>query len=375
MTSDINATAAPDQESMYLKDVTFFRLQDEAQKEALSILLETKPFIKVYDQISRQVRELVITRNPTVKWTDDLLQQKITSQFGEAGPDAYGVWVYYPWSERLVHILDEEEFIELRTSRNQYKITAAEQKRLSTKKIGVIGLSVGQSAALTLAIQRVCGEIRIGDFDLLDLSNLNRIRAGVHSIGLPKTTIVAREIAEIDPFLKVSCFDEGITEANIDLFLLENGQIDILVEECDAIDVKVLCRHKARAAGIPVVMDTSDRGLADIERFDLDPDLPILHGLIPDSLSHTTVKQFTGTERMQLVHDILDFDSLSARMRLSLPEIGKTITTWPQLAADVVLGGAIVAYICCEIGLERPIGSGRYYVDMQQVFHSNNITV
>ncbi|MGB1031398.1 MAG: ThiF family adenylyltransferase, partial [Flavobacteriales bacterium] len=115
-------------------------------------------------------------------------------------PADYGVWVYYPWLRKLVHLLDEKEFVECRTNRNKYKITAEEQEVLSKKVVGVVGLSVGQSVSLTMAMERSFGELRIADFDDLELTNLNRIRTGVHNLGLPKTTIVAREIAEIDPF-------------------------------------------------------------------------------------------------------------------------------------------------------------------------------
>ncbi|HRF79656.1 MAG TPA: hypothetical protein PL070_06180, partial [Flavobacteriales bacterium] len=94
-------------------------------------------------------------------------------------PLAYGVWVFYPWADRLVHLLDEPEFALVRTDRNRNKITREEQAELATKKVGVIGLSVGQSVSLTLALERSFGEIRLADFDTLELSNLNRIRSGV----------------------------------------------------------------------------------------------------------------------------------------------------------------------------------------------------
>jgi hypothetical protein len=35
-----------------------------------------------------------------------------------------------------------------------------------------------------------------------------------HNLKIKKTVIVAREIAEIDPYLNVVCFENGITEAN-----------------------------------------------------------------------------------------------------------------------------------------------------------------
>lgn len=67
-------------------------------------------------------------------------------------------------------------------------------------------------------MERVCGELRLADFDVLELTNLNRIRTGTHNLDLPKVYSVAREIAEIDPFIKVKCFAAGLTEKNMDFF-------------------------------------------------------------------------------------------------------------------------------------------------------------
>src|SRR5205814_1258580 len=163
---------------------------------------------------------------PAVKIKPDEYPALINSYLAGQHINEYGVWVYYPWSKRLVHLLNEEEFIEVRTNRNQYKITLEEQKLLRQKKVGIIGLSVGQSIALTMAMERIYGELRIADFDTAELSNLNRIRTGVHNLGLNKAIIVAREIAEIDPFIKIKIFNDGLTAENIDRFFLEDGRLD-----------------------------------------------------------------------------------------------------------------------------------------------------
>ena len=44
--------------------------------------------------------------------------------------------------------------------------------------------------------------------------------------------------------------------------------------------MKLLVREMARERRIPVLMETSDRGVLDVERFDLEPDRPIFHGLL-----------------------------------------------------------------------------------------------
>ena len=87
----------------------------------------------------------------------------------------------------------------MRTDRNRNKFRPEEQARLTGKRVGIIGLSVGQSVALTMALERTAGELRLADFDRIELTNLNRIRSRAHAIRMNKAVNVAREIAEIDP--------------------------------------------------------------------------------------------------------------------------------------------------------------------------------
>ncbi len=202
---------------------SFFRITNEEEKSSLGKLIDEKSNIKIYDTMASQLKELVKSFSPRQTLTPAEIEERKSEHLAGSDIMEYGVWVYYPWSEKLVHILDEKEFVFLRTNRNKYKITGEEETRLSTKRIGVIGLSVGQSVSLTLAMERTFGELRIADFDDLEITNLNRLRTGIHNMGLLKTVLVAREIAEIDPFLKVTCFHEGITDENMERFLMDNG--------------------------------------------------------------------------------------------------------------------------------------------------------
>ncbi|WP_029099102.1 Rv1355c family protein [Brevibacillus thermoruber] len=351
----------------------FFRLHREDDRRRLQDLCRRQDDVVILNPFRGQVEELIKAKHPDRRFSREELSEAVEDYLGEA-PEEKGVWVYYPWRRTLVHLLDEEEFVFVRTNRNRNKITQQEQEVLSRKAIGVIGLSVGQSLALTLAMERVCGEIRLADFDTLELSNLNRIRTGVHHLGMPKIIVTAREIAEIDPFLKVVCFADGANEENLDRFLLEGGRLDILVDECDSLNMKILSRLKARALGIPVVMDTSDRGLVDVERFDLEPDRPILHGLV-DGLDYDTLKGLSNQEKIPHVLRIVGNDAISARLRASLAEVGKTVCTWPQLASSVTLGAAVGTDVCRRIALGQFRASGRYYVDLEQLIADGNCLV
>lgn len=341
----------------------FFRLALPADRERLRELLMHAPTLAVHDELLSQLAELVRALNPAVKFTKPELAEAAKAHLGNGKAEDYGVWVYYPWSGRLVHLLDEAEFAIVRTDRNRNKITREEQAVLGTKRIGVIGLSVGQSVCLTLALERGFGELRIADFDTLDLSNLNRIRSGVHSLGHLKTVNVAREIAELDPFLKVRLYNDGLTRDNIDRFLNDGGKLDILVDECDSVDVKILCRQCAKAYRIPVIMDTSDRGLLDLERFDLEPDRPVLHGLVDHLDLKLAAQARTNEEKLPFVIPIIGLETMSTRMKASMLEIESTVTTWPQLGSAVVMGGAVVGHVVRRILLGQPMPSGRWWLD------------
>ena len=152
--------------TLYLPHI--YSLKNTKDKLVLKELIENNPQLLILDEIESQVRELIKIRHPQKPLSEEEYQLEIQNHYyTEDNRDEYGVWVYYPWSDKLVNMIDEKEFVTVRTNRNQYKITPEEKQILSTKKICLIGLSVGQSIALTIAMERICGEIRIIYFDIL----------------------------------------------------------------------------------------------------------------------------------------------------------------------------------------------------------------
>ncbi|HRH39007.1 MAG TPA: ThiF family adenylyltransferase [Flavobacteriales bacterium] len=341
----------------------FFRLVNAADRACMDDLLQRQQ-VTVMDHIHGQLRELVKTLDPTVRLDDEALSKAAWDHLGSTPAEDYGVWVFYPWNGRLIHILDEDEFKLVRTDRNRNKITREEQAMLATKKVGVIGLSVGQSVSMAMVMERSFGELRLADFDTLELSNLNRIRSGLHNLGGNKVVNTAREIAEIDPYLKVTCFTEGITPSNLERFCTEGGVLDLLVDECDDVVVKILARQQAKALSIPVVMDTSDRGLIDVERFDLEPNRPIMHGFLEKLDLSVIHGDMPSSQKVNYIMAMVDSATLSDRMKASLPEIGKGISPWPQLGGHVMFGGAMTADVIRKVLLRQMEWSGRWWVDL-----------
>lgn len=345
---------------------TRFELAADADRAELERLFAAGRIHFCHDTLLDQLRDLVAASNPSCGLQGDALDAEVRRHLGGTPPALHGPWFLYPWSGRLVHLLPESEYVRLRTDRNRNKISADEQVSLREKRIGIVGASVGNTAAVTLAIEGVGGAFRIADFDTVALSNLNRLRVGAHQLGVNKAVLTAREIAEIDPYLDVTLLPDGLADATLDDFLLDGGKLDLIVEGCDDLYMKVRLRERARELGIPVIMNTSDRGLSDVERFDLEPDRPVLHGLLQGRRAEE-LRGLTTREKIPHVMQILGAEQLSPAAAASLVEVGETISTWPQLASSVTMDGGLAANIARRILLGSFRDSGRFYVDAEAI--------
>lgn len=339
---------------------------DPAGQKLMLKLLSSGEVAFAHDTLVAQLAELIETRNPQQELSPAALEALVLQHLDGTPLADAGTWVYYPWSKRLVRVLPEFEYRELRTSRNRNKITADEQDVLRRKRIGIVGLSVGQAVALTLAMEEVGGELVLADFDTLSLSNMNRLRTGVHNVGLNKAVLTAREIFEINPYARIELFTEGLTESNIDSFLNGHGRLDLLIDECDDFYMKMRVRQRAKELRIPVLMETSDRGLVDVERFDLEPDRPLMHGLI-DGVNLERFKAMSTLEKIPLGLELIGGTHVSARLAASGVEVRQSLKTWPQLASAVTLGGATSTDAGRRLLLGQFNGSGRFYVDLEQL--------
>jgi hypothetical protein len=332
---------------------------DPADRAAL-LDLAAEPHVRVVDTVVAQLDELVRSRAPERPLDGQAVRAQVAALLADTPPELFGCWVYQPWVGRLVHVLPASLHRELRLDRNRYKITEAEQERLFGLTIAVAGLSVGRSVAGTLVREGIGGELRLADFDALDVSNLNRVPGGVADIGVNKAVLAAREIVELDPYVRVVTHTDGVRPDTVDDFL---AGVDVVLDECDDLEVKLLLRERARAAGVPVVMVTSERGLLDVERFDTEPGRAPFHGLLA-GVRACDLRGLTTREKVPFVLRIVDTARLGARAAASLVEVRSSLSTWPQLASDVVLGGAMAANAVRRIALGELTASGRYAVDL-----------
>ncbi|MEW6130318.1 MAG: ThiF family adenylyltransferase [Acidobacteriota bacterium] len=287
--------------------------------------------IAVIDTFDRQLADLALVKFPDTRNLKER-QSFVTDRLAACGGQAVcGNWVYLPWEKKVAHLLSEDDYFEVITNRNQDKITRDEQQVLRTKRIGVIGLSVGGEAAVTVAQEHLCGEIRLADFDRLDLSNLNRLNAGFDELGTAKVLIAARRIARINPYLEVRIFDEGVTAENAIEFL---DGLDLLIEECDHLQVKRDVRQLARGRDLNVIYAADERGFLSIEPYQYCADLRPFHGRAeqpqPPRQSFPTPLAFMQALALWLG----GWENLSKRSQGSLERIGQSLCGYPQLASE-----------------------------------------
>ena len=323
--------------------------------EAVDALISSTPGATQRCHLAAQREQLAATRVPGGS-PEGLAAAR-------ASIDDEGGWWWYPWHRTAVRVLSRAEFAELRTSRNRHVILPEEQQALGRATVGIVGLSVGRAAAVTLALEGIGRRMKLADRDVVDLSNLNRLPVGLPALGLPKVVLAARAVAEIDPWVEVEVFDAGVTPDNLGSFL---DGLDLLVEECDDLAMKLRLRTHARALRLPVLMDTSDRGLLDVERFDLTPDRPILHGRA-HGRSAADVEAMSPPQQLAFVADLLGCDTVSARAAAAVIDRGTRLTGWPQTGSAVALGGALVARAARMVLLGEALPSGRYRADLGRV--------
>ena len=167
-------------------------------------------------------------------------------------------WAYYPWRRSVVGVLGPRGNRAVRIAGYRNMITTEGQRHPRELRIGVAGLTFGHAIAHALALQGLCGELRLADFDQLEMSNLNGASVSVLDVGVNRAIVAARQIAELDPYIRLDVITASATSRTLNAFL---NELDVVVEECDSPDVKVMVRDAARQRRLPVVTSTSDSGL------------------------------------------------------------------------------------------------------------------
>lgn len=122
--------------------------------------------------------------------------------------------------ERLIGLIGEEKL-----------------KEIERKKVLLIGVGGVGSYALEALIRNGFFDITIVDFDIIDLSNLNRqLITDSTNIGKYKVDEAKKRALLINPNIKIQTINEKLNKENLKNLLNQN--FDYIIDACDTLDVK-----------------------------------------------------------------------------------------------------------------------------------------
>lgn len=122
--------------------------------------------------------------------------------------------------ERLIGLIGEEKL-----------------KEIERKKVLLIGVGGVGSYALEALIRNGFYDITIVDFDIIDLSNLNRqLITDSTNIGKYKVDEAKKRALLINPNINIQTINEKLNKENLRNLLNQN--FDYIIDACDTLDVK-----------------------------------------------------------------------------------------------------------------------------------------
>ncbi|GIW67376.1 MAG: hypothetical protein KatS3mg096_244 [Candidatus Parcubacteria bacterium] len=332
---------------------------------------------RIIDTYKLQLEDLFLIRNPRFKFNKNYQQEFelfVKKHTNGKSLTKLGNWVYFPWNKYLVHYLPDKLHQEVRLARNRNLITLEEQNKIYNSKIGIAGLSVGSNIFLCLLLMGVGRHFKISDPDFIAPSNLNRMPFDFTWVGANKTEALFCFAYQLNPYLKIEVFNEGLNDRNYKTFI---RGLDIIIEELDDVVIKVKIREEAKKLKIPVVMatDNGDNVILDVERFDIDKNLEIFGGRLTgfnfDEIKKSPQKLYEAMAK------IIDLNLVPLRSLTSVLEIGKTLYSWPQLSTAAFISAGITAYTVRSILLGKKIRSGKYDFNIEKIldpeFNKNEI--
>lgn len=127
-------------------------------------------------------------------------------------------------------------------------------KKLKETKVCILGLGgLGSNVAVLLARAGI-GYLKLVDFDVVEVSNLNRQQYRISHIGIKKTEAIKTIIKEINPFVEIEVLNKKVERENI---LSVVGDVEIVVEAFDVAETKAMTLEELLANKNKIVISAS----------------------------------------------------------------------------------------------------------------------
>ena len=174
---------------------------------------------------------------------------------------------------------------------------------LKEKKVLVVGVGgVGGYVVESLARSGI-GNITIVDYDVVDITNINRqIIALTSTIGCKKVELFKKRIKDINPNCKVEIFDIFLNEENY--LNLIRSDYDYIIDCCDDIKAKKILLREANNRNISFIssmgtankIDPSKLEIVDLRKTVNDPLARIMRKFLKEERINKKIMVLSSTE-------------------------------------------------------------------------------
>lgn len=175
---------------------------------------------------------------------------------------------------------------------------------IKTKKVLVVGLGGVGGYAVEALVRSGISDITIVDYDVVDITNINRQIIALHStIGKYKTEVFRNRINDINPDCSVTVKNMKIDDNNINS--LFEKDYDYVVDACDTISVKKelirICLRKniklISSMGTAKKLDPTKLEIVDVRKTSYDPIAKIIRKMVKEEKISKKVWVISSTEK------------------------------------------------------------------------------
>lgn len=125
-------------------------------------------------------------------------------------------------------------------------------KILNQSKVAVFGIGGVGSFACEALVRSGLGKIVIIDYDIIDITNINRqIHANSKTIGLSKVKVMKDRLLDINPTLDIMAIDEKYTDDSRERLI--SLDYDYVVDAIDMVSSKINLIESSKRLNIPII--------------------------------------------------------------------------------------------------------------------------
>ena len=185
-------------------------------------------------------------------------------------------------------------------------------EKIKSKTVAVVGVGGVGGYAVESLVRAGISKLIIIDYDIVDITNLNRQIISLQSnIGKYKTDVIKERINNINPDCNVITINTKLNEEN--LYLLFNEKPDYIIDACDTLKVKemIILECKKRKIKLISSMGTGNKlnpellKITDIRKTSYDPLAKKIRKFVVDNKIKGKVMVVSSVEQPKKVEGVI----------------------------------------------------------------------